>query len=205
MPEWIKFPVVLLIVTLISAVSLASLEKVTEPVKERIEAKEKKAALSVVLPKATEFKSKTATVEGKPFDYMEGLDSSGQMIGYVAEDGSAGYSSIIKVMVGLDKEFNIVAIKVVSQKETPGLGDKVNEVLSKKTIVGMVSGKKYDEKGLRPWFQVQFDGKKTPVLVKKDGGDIEAITGATISSRAVCRAVNDAVSKIKTALSEGKK
>jgi len=203
-PEWIKFPVVLLIVTLISAVSLASLEKVTKPVKERIEAKGKKAALSVVLPKATDFKSLTATVEGKPFDYMEGL-SGGEIVGYVAEAGAAGYSSIIKVMVGLDKEFKIVAIKVLSQKETPGLGDKVNEVLSKKTIVGLIQGKKYDEKGLRPWFQIQFDGKQTPVMVNKDGGKIEAITGATISSRAVCRAVNEATSKIKTALSEGKK
>ncbi len=204
MPEWIKFPVVLLIVTLISAVSLASLEKVTKPVKERIEAKEKKAALAIVLPKATDFKSLTATVEGRPFNYMEGL-AGGEIIGYVAEDGAAGYSSIIKVMVGFDKEFKIVAIKILSQKETPGLGDKVNEILSKKTIVGLIQGKKYDETGLRPWFQVQFDGKQAPVMVNKDGGKIDAITGATISSRAVCRAVNNAASKIKIALSEGKK
>ena len=66
----------------------------------------------------------------------------------------------------------------------------------------MISGKKYDEAGLRPWFQTQFDGKSTPVMVQKDGGDIDAITGATISSRAVCHAVNEAVQNLKKVLNK---
>lgn len=199
MPNWLKFPIVLIIVALISAVSLTYLNKATEPAREKLAKDTKESALKIVLPDATEFKNKSTDLDEKPFEYLEGY-KDGQLIGYVAEGRAAGYSSILEVMVGIDKGFKIVAIKVLSQKETPGLGDKVKEVLSKKTIVGLIEGKKYDEAGLRPWFQVQFDAKTVPVKVKKDGGDIEAITGATISSRAVCDAVNKAVEDIKKAL-----
>jgi len=200
MPDWIKFPIVLVIVTLISAVSLGFLQNLTEPARVAEAKAATDSALKIVLPDAKTFKQESKDIKGKKVDYYEGLNEAGEVIGYASVAGAAGYSSIIKVMVGVDKEFKVKAIKVLSQKETPGLGDKVNEVLSKKTLVGMAMGKKYDEKGLRPWFQIQFDGKETPVMVQKDGGTIDAITGATISSRAVCHAVNEAVASLKEVL-----
>ena len=200
MPDWLKFPIVLIIVTVISAVALTFLQNLTAPASAAEAIRVKDAALKVVLPGAETFEDETATAGEKKIDYYKGEGADGKLIGYATVGSAAGYSSILKIMVGVDKDYKIIAIKVLFQKETPGLGDKVNEVLSKKTIVGMVSGKKYNEAGLRPWFQIQFNGKSSPVMVKKDGGEIEAITGATISSRAVCHAVNEAVANLKLAL-----
>ena len=189
-----------MIVTVISAVSLSFLQNLTKPARLAEAAEQRESALKVVLPDAAKYEDEKGMVDGKKFDYFKGTDDSGNIVGYAATGQAFGYSSILQVMVGVDKGFKIVAIKVLSQKETPGLGDKVNEILSKKTIVGMIEGKKYDETGLCPWFQIQFDGKATPVKVQKDGGEIDAITGATISSRAVCKAVNQAAEKLKKAL-----
>ena len=78
-------------------------------------------------------------------------------------------------MVGFNIDSTIVNTAVLSHNETPGLGDK------------MVEGKSD--------FSVQFKGKNPEdfkISVKKDGGDVDAITASTISSRAFCDAVNSA-------------
>lgn len=196
MPDWIKFPLVLVVVAGISAVTLTGAKHLTDPHKDEIQAKNTEAALKVVMPDATSFKKRTAKYEGRPVAYRVAL-RYGEPIGYIAEGSASGYSSILKVMVGVDAQFIIKGIKVLYQKETPGLGDKVEEIRSKRTWGTIIMGDSPEEKGLRPWFQVQFDGMRTPVKVKKNGGDIEAITGATISSRAVCKAVNIAVAELK--------
>ncbi len=195
MPDWIKFPLVLGIVTVISALTLTGAKRLTDPYKVAIEAKNTEAALKVVMP-ATTFEEESGEYEGKPVQYRIAR-SDGQIVGYIAEGRASGYSSILKVMVGVDTRFVIKGIKVLYQKETPGLGDKVEEIRSKRTWGTIIMGDSPDETGLRPWFQVQFDGLRTPVKVNKDGGDIETITGATISSRAVCNAVNSAVAELK--------
>ncbi len=201
LPDWIRFPLVLMIVTAISAASLAALYAVTLPKKLAIQAERTQAALKIVMPEATDFEVKEATAQGKPFTYRIAKKGS-EVIGYVAEGHATGYSSVLQVMAGVNKQFDLQGIKVLYQKETPGLGDKVDEILSKKTWWTILTGTSPDEQGLRPWFQVQFDGKKAPVKVQKDGGTIDAITGATISSRAVCDAVNTAVADLKIALKQ---
>jgi len=197
MPDYIRFPLVLIVVAAISAVSLAGLNIVTIPTKQRIQGEITERALKVVMPDAQTFESKDATVDGKVFSYRLAKDDNGELVGYVAEGTAEGYSSRLKVMVGVTPQLEIKAIKVLYQKETPGLGDKVEEVLSKKTWWTVITGTSPDEKGLRPWFQTQFDRKTAPVKVTKEGGTIEAITGATISSNAVCTAVNHAVENLK--------
>ncbi len=89
-----------------------------------------------------------------------------------------GYAGNIDLMVGVTADGKVHAINVLQHKETPGLGSKMVE----------------------PAFAGQFKDLTVPdngVKVKKDGGLIEAITGATISSRAVTRAVNEAVKKFR--------
>ncbi len=199
MPDWLKFPLVLMVVALISAASLAGLWALTQESRKSIENKETQAALKIVFPSADSFEVKEQKVDGQRITYR--VAKKGQSkIGYVAEGTATGYSSTIKVLVGVDPNFVIQGIKVLAQKETPGLGDKITEVLSKKTWGTVITGSSPDETNLRPWFQVQFDGKKAPVKVDKDGGEIEAVTGATISSRAVCDAVNQAVEHLKKAV-----
>lgn len=199
LPDYIKFPIVLIIVAGIAAVALAALNSATLPAKQRIQAEITQSAYKVVMPDATAFEDAKAQVDGAEFEYKIAKSVDGEVLGYIAEGAAEGYSSRLRVMVGVKKDFTINAIKVLYQKETPGLGDKVNEILSKKTWWTVITGTSPDEEGLRPWFQSQFDGKKAPVEVQKDGGTIDAITGATISSRAVCHAVNEAVDDLKQA------
>jgi electron transport complex protein RnfG len=97
-----------------------------------------------------------------------------------------GYSSTIRTVVGVDREMSITGIKVAFQQETPGLGTRVEEVKR---------GQKTS------WFQDQFKGKKIEqleVVRAKDPARIEAITGATISSKAVTNSVREALTKLKT-------
>ena len=98
--------------------------------------------------------------------------------GYTAEGTCKdGYGGDITLMVGFKKDKKtVISYKVLAASETPGLGMKLKT----------------------PEFADQFRGKDGHALkVKKDGGEIEAITSATITSRAVCRAIADAQSKLK--------
>ncbi len=97
--------------------------------------------------------------------------------GFTAEGRSSeGYGGDIVLMVGFKKDKKtVISYKVLQATETPGLGMKLKT----------------------PEFAGQFSGKDgTALKVKKDGGDIEAITSATITSRAVCKAIADAQSKL---------
>jgi electron transport complex protein RnfG len=87
-----------------------------------------------------------------------------------------GYSGLFKIMVGFDNEGKIINTEVLEQKETPGLGTKMADAKFKDQFVG---------KNLA-------DFGNAGIQVTKDGGVIDAITAATITSRAFCDAVNRA-------------
>jgi Na+-translocating ferredoxin:NAD+ oxidoreductase subunit G len=89
-----------------------------------------------------------------------------------------GFAGNIAIMVGIKPDGSICGTAVMAQKETPGLGTKMKE----------------------PKFRDQFNNKNPEqfkVKVKKDGGDVDAITAATISSRAFCDAINRAFEAYK--------
>ncbi|MBQ9469735.1 MAG: RnfABCDGE type electron transport complex subunit G [Bacteroidales bacterium] len=93
-----------------------------------------------------------------------------------------GFGGTIELMVGFLPDSSIHSIAVVGHNETPGLGDKIDPQKSD--------------------FSLQFAGKRPgqfQLSVKKDGGDVDAITASTISSRAYC----DAVQRAYTALQKG--
>ncbi|HIZ86198.1 MAG TPA: RnfABCDGE type electron transport complex subunit G [Candidatus Coprenecus stercoravium] len=98
----------------------------------------------------------------------------GEVVGYAVESfTSKGFSGTINVMVGFDMDGNIVGTSVISHAETPGLGAKMTE----------------------PAFYSQFEGRSPAsfsLKVRKDGGDVDAITASTITSRAYCDAVDRA-------------
>jgi len=100
-----------------------------------------------------------------------GKDSKGNVVGVAFKCiSNEGYGGKIEIMLGLKVNGTINAIQILSHAETPGLGAKIEE----------------------PWFKNQFKGrnlKNTKWKVKKDGGDIDQISGATISPRAVTKAV----------------
>ncbi len=112
-----------------------------------------------------------------------------------------GYAGKLQVMAGLDPAGKIKTVIVTEQNETPGLGTKITDRVRQKTIFNLFSD---DTPGL-PANKIldQFDGHsaagddswRTPWRVKKDGGDIDFITGATVTTRAV----TDAVYRIESA------
>lgn len=106
-----------------------------------------------------------------------GRGGDGMVAGYaqVGRDGG-GYGGEIALMVGFEADRRtLVCYRKLEASETPGLGMKL----------------------VSPEFADQFRGKDgTALKVVKDGGDIEAITAATITSRAVCRAIADAAARV---------
>ena len=111
-----------------------------------------------------------ARMNGKP---------AGLILEAVAPDG---YSGDIKMLIGLDAKGHLLSVRVTEHKETPGLGDYIDP--------------KKDRNKARPWIS-QFDN--LPALsdvqwhVKKDGGTFDAVAGATVTPRAVVKAVHKTV------------
>ena len=184
MKDLLKLPVILTLVTVVAAGALAYVFNTTKP---KIEAEKKlvqERALKESLPKAARGVI-VPVKKGEKILYYKGFASpdTTNLVGYIILSSAHGYSSTIEVMVGVDTAGVIQGMKILSQAETPGLGAKVTEV-------------KYGDKW--PWFQHQFIGKKGDNLqVDKDGGEIKSVTGATISSRAVTKAVRDGILKLE--------
>ena len=99
--------------------------------------------------------------------------------GYAVQVAPVGFDGAITMMVGVDFEGKVLGISVISHTETAGLG----AVAAADTSAGEN-------------FRNGFEGKSGSVSVTKDGGEIAAITGATITSRAVCAGVNAALAVV---------
>lgn len=183
MKDIIRFGLILMIVSVVAASALAAVYAVTNP---RIQAQKQaqlQAALTAALPGSTSEGMRPVS-EGGEVLYYQARDSqdSTRLLGYAVIARGVGYSSTIESIIGVDSSGTIIGMKVLSQAETPGLGTKVQEI-------------KYGEKD--PWFSRQFIGRSaSQVAVDKDGGEIKAITGATISSRAVARSINAAYGEL---------
>ncbi len=153
---------VLTVVCLVSAFLLYGVNKLTTGRIEKEKKKEEKTSLHYVLPQATEFKKEKVGEKIVEIGYAEG-----KKIGEIWTIITRGYSSSIKMKVGLNNKGKITGIKVLEERETPGLGAKIKE------------------KG----FLSQFIGKIPSSISLKSEGKIEGITGATISSKAVVEAI----------------
>ena len=100
----------------------------------------------------------------------------GEFIGAAVESSANGFGGALNVLVGFDKEGNILDYSLLSHAETPGLGSKAADWFKK--------GQKGDITGKNPG--------KGALVVNKDGGDVDAITASTITTRAFLNAVNNA-------------
>jgi electron transport complex protein RnfG len=142
-------------------------------------------------------------VGGRPFSYHTGFASaeSDSIVGYSFMAYGKGYSSTVETIVGVDVDGTICGIKITSQKETPGLGAKIEEVASQNTLWAVMTGTAVDETGARPWFQVQFSGmvaEDLEVVKSATEEGILAITGATISSDAVTESIFEGLMMLKS-------
>ena len=115
--------------------------------------------------------------------FCKGPDGAGEHIGWVLRASGQGFADRIELLVGLDaKAETILGVYVLDQKETPGLGDKIRSEWS-----GRFAGKSATE-------DVRI------VKTAPTGNQVQAITGATVSSTSVCRIVNVAVIEFRNAL-----
>lgn len=115
----------------------------------------------------------------------KGLDANGNLAGWVIPAGGQGFADRIELLVGLDaKAKTITGLYVLDQKETPGLGNKIT----------------FEE------WRSQFAGKPaggiTVTKTEPDDSEIQAVTGATISSESVVSILNNNVAAFRKALSE---
>ena len=133
------------------------------------------AAIKEVLPEtAVTIEERTVEMSGETYTYNLAYDEVGNTVGCAINVSSLGFGGPIVIKVGFDVNGIVWNTKVLSQAETPGLGAKCVE----------------------PAFADQFrkfDTQEKKLGVKKDGGDIDAITASTITSRAYIKGIETAV------------
>lgn len=170
MPENLRLAVILFLICAISAGILAQVYQITASrIKVNAE-QEEIAKRDQVLPEAVSFQLQ----EKNSLKYYRGIDADGREVGISLSVSIRGYGGPIVMMVGIDREGKItgVAISPLDHTETPGLGAKISQ------------GN----------FLSQFEGKSLPeIKLSREGGRIDAIAGATISSRAVGEGVKKAL------------
>ncbi len=171
MKQILKFGFILGVICLTATFVLAVTYEITKPKIEEQRKQEEQSALKLIIKGADDFVEK----QSGDMDYFEAY-SGGKLVGYCLRVTGNGYGGYIRMLVGVDKAGTILGIKVLEQYETPGLGTKITEVKPGET---------------EPYFLNQFIGKNgADVELRKN---IDAITGATISSRGVTKAVREAV------------
>lgn len=124
------------------------------------------------------------TIKGKEtiFVVHKTVDANKQDLGAAVESITSGFGGDLKVLVGFDTEGNILGYTILQHSETPGLGAKADKWFQKDGKGNII--------GMNP--------EKNNLTVKKDGGDVDAITASTITSRAFLLAVNQAYSAYKS-------
>ncbi len=168
--KFFKMVVVLTSICLISAVSLAYVYSVTKPRIDKQIEKDLLDSLKKIHPSATRFE------ETKPMLRWNAYKDN-EIIGSIIKTTATGYGGNIQILFGMDNNKNINNVIIIEQNETPGLGTKIME----KKFLNQYTGKKQNE-----------------VSLKKDdaqNGQIDAITAATISSRAVTNAIRNAMNE----------
>lgn len=167
------YPIVFLtIIVLISVSLLLYINTFTSVIVEEQRRLKIQAILQGMFPELTEFKE-----EEELFVIYE--DEA--IAGYTFLASGNGYSGAINMLVGIDMDYNIKDVAILSQTETPGLGNKITEKEFTDQFIGLTSA---------------------DIILSRDGGSIDAITGATISSRAVTDAIREKIPEIIGVISQ---
>jgi len=172
MKEMMRYGFILALICFVAGGLLAGVNHLTKP---RIIAQanqEQEDSLKEVVPSAESFE---AIKSGQEIIYYKVYDKNKNLIGIAFKTSAKGYSSIVETLVGMKKDGEISAIKILNQNETPGLGSRVTE----------------------PSFTSRFTNKNVSDLDK-----VDAITGATISSKAVIESIKTKAEEMKGLISE---
>lgn len=184
MNDFVKITLNLTVICALAGLIISATWSVTDPVRVRKEAQEREMALKGLIPAADDIRQarEVVIVDKKQAIYV--ATSGGKTIGYIVSSVGRGYSSLIKMLVATGTDNTVTGIEVLGHAETPGLGDRITEAE----------------------FKDRFKGK-TPdnleVVKQPTDTQIEAISGATISSRAVTKGVKAAVETLAAERAKG--
>ncbi|MBN1656318.1 MAG: RnfABCDGE type electron transport complex subunit G [Deltaproteobacteria bacterium] len=167
----------LMMAGLLSGVILATINHFTQPIREKNEEQMRAQAMKEVLPAALSFEAIEGFAEGS--QWFRGLDADGKLMGYALPVNTRGYEGHIAMMLGVDTSFAIVDFRLIKHRETPGLGAKASEENFIKRFRGLQVG--------------QLEVSKSP-----EPGKVLAITGATITSRAIATAFEKRLQQLAT-------
>jgi H+/Na+-translocating ferredoxin:NAD+ oxidoreductase subunit G len=176
MKDIFKITMPLVVIFVVAGLIMVLTYQRTNPVRVQAEKREKEEALKEMAPDATDPIKAAGTwtaADNKSHEYYQAT-ANGKPVSDIAETVGKGYSSYIKMLVSVDHDLRIRDVKILDMNETPGLGDQVLEDV----------------------FLDQFKGKALSqiVLIKGETKEnIQAVSGATYSSRGVTNGVKDAV------------
>ena len=169
----------LALIAVLAAAALAGVYLLTKDSIDNVQAQKKQSALNAVLPGfdgAIVPVPTTVPGDKDPVTVNVAVNNDNTLFGAAVETyTNKAFGGTFTLMVGFDADGNILGTEVIKAAETPGLGDKKNKSNFAEQFVSMNPS------------AANFELK-----VKKDGGEVDAITAATISSRAYCDAVNRA-------------
>ncbi len=184
MKKSVHMVLVLSIVGMISGASLVGVYQYAQPRIEENKKAEIRRAVFEVLPEAKDYN----TIIKEDRLIYQGLDSSGNLVGYAFTGEGAGYQGIIEIMIGMDPELNQTrGIQILESVETPGLGAK---------ITSESFGEQFKALLVVPLIKL-IKGKKA-----EEDNQIQAITGATISSQTVIDILNNTIKEVREELSK---
>ena len=182
MNKIVKMVLVLSITGAVSGGILAQVFHFADPLIQENRKKELREAIFVVLSEAKDYTTLDKGNDKEKIVVYKGIDADGKLVGiaFIADGG--GFQGNIRIMVGLSTDYlKLKGIKVLEQNETPGLGNRIKE----------------------PAFEDQFRGLEIKPKVEyikyrkpEKPNQIQAITGATISSEAVVKNINNAVERV---------
>jgi len=170
MKEYLVPTITLFVICLAATALLGITNAVTAPKIDELAKQKEIDTRKEVFSQAVDFGEKVSD----EFNMVPAFDENKNVIGYVVVTSAKGYGGAVEVMTGVTVDGKVTGISILSHSETPGLGAKSTN----------------DD------FRSQFEGLIGGITVSKDqAGDnsIDAITGATITSRAVVNAVNEAI------------
>ena len=168
------------LITLVCGILLSVVYSLTEePIALASKAKTQKA-IARVLPPVNSINT-CAAQDGTV--YYTGLADDGNIAGYVVNGSSTGFGGPLRLTVGFRPDGTIFGVSVLEHSETPGLGAKCTD----ESFCGQFSG---------------FNPAISTLAVRKDGGDVDAITASTITSRAFCAALENAVKTFRSIVPE---
>ncbi len=175
----INTAVSLAIIGIISAVSISFMAQYAYPIIEKNREAALRQAILTVLPGAERFE----TIDEQNKIYR-GLNGNNEVAGYAFVGEGGGYQGIIKMMIGISPDWqNLTGIIILENLETPGLGAKITSDKFRSQF-----------KDLPIEFPIEYILNKPP----EKPNQIQAITGATISSRAVVNILNKTVNQVKS-------